>query len=136
MKSDKILLYGALAVGAYLFYQSQKGSVPIIGESGIGGFPSGYSPGSGQDAGLFNANTRETQPVSADFKNLIFTPTTSGAADRFIIAPGSGGAGVYDRYAQQSIRTETATQRAIFSTPGVVAPKVLQLFKPNQSIMK
>lgn len=117
MKTQDLLIIGAIAAGGYLLYKSFRGQ-NITSNDDLGGYPSGIMPGFNQGE-IFAPKTQTTQPISTDFQKAIFTPTTEGAADRFLIAPGSGGGGVYDRYAQQSIRKEYANTRAIFGTPGI-----------------
>ena len=148
MIKDKDLIFiGTIGLAGFLFYKWVSNRTITDTVSGdLPGFP--MMPGTNQ-AALYEPRTQITQPVSADFQSMIFTPTTEGAADRFIIAPNSGGGGVYDRFAQQSIRTQTATTRAIFGTPSPApiggggnaspSPAIKKLFsegKYPQSVMK
>ena len=136
MKTENILLIGAVALGGYLLYNAIKGTFKGTSTNedtaqtnlNTSGYYGGASNNPPNTVLPYNADKKTTQSQSmnaTDFQNLIFTPTTATASDRFIIAPGSNGGGVYDRYAQQSIRIETANQRALF-TPKTTTPQQSQ----------
>jgi hypothetical protein len=161
MKDQDLFWIAGVAAAGYLFYKWVQGSGWATTTTEGGYYPANAGVDSqgfitGDTAVVLEPKTQAVLPESTRMN--IFTPTTEGAADRFIVAPGSGGGGVYDRYAQQSIRTETATQRALFGTPGgtpgggssstsnkvtpqpqPVAPQIKKLFqegKNPQSVMK
>lgn len=142
MKNENaILLLGAAIVGGYFLL---KGTPQETGGGGGSYYGSGlFTPTStiaAPTAPPPQYITPTIQPMSISTSDL-FVKSSETAPDRFIVAPGSGGGGVYDRYAQQSIRTQTATVRRIFGTPGVtpkrttstVKPEIKAIFRPNMS---
>jgi len=154
MKTSNIVMLIGVAVGGYLLYQATKNTfkgttTSDAYDSGMTNIDTSGYYGAPTTADTYNPSTKTTTTQSIgtnDFTKLIFTPTTATAADRFIVAPGSGGGGVYDRNAQQSIRVETANQRAAAAlfqprttTPAQaaqnsalvqsVAPSVLKIFR-------
>lgn len=123
MKMTDVLIAATVVGGLYFLYRTgQDSGIPTGYPSDLPGAPSGFAPsnpllpsGSSQ---ITVVQPAQPQPQSYG-SSSIFTKTTANAQDRFLIAPGTNDAGVYDRYAQQSIRKETAVVRSIFGTPSV-----------------
>ena len=139
MKNNDLLILGALAVGGYFLFKNMgdKGNNDSNGYSGDGNAMFTPVPI------IAPPTIPDVAPIidSGAYSANIFIKTKENASDRFINAPGSGGGGVYDRYAQQSIRKETATVRAIFGTPKTIVtpekvtvkPEIKKLFNPKMS---
>jgi hypothetical protein len=123
MKTGTIITLGIIGLGiAYVMSKQRADFMDSSGGGGGGGYmtPQAFTDSTVK---LFNPKTQDVVPVSGNYNQMIFTPTSEGAADRFIIDPNAGGYGVQDRYAQQSIRTETANIRSIFGTPAKDTPQ-------------
>ena len=121
MKTGTAITIALIAVGAaFLLSKQSQQTTDDSGGSGGGMIPSAFNDSTVK---FFTPKNQDVVPVSGSYNTMIFTPTTETAADRFIIDPLAGGYGVQDRYAQQSIRKETATVRAIFGTPAKDTPQ-------------